>query len=390
MLRQSHALWLLLLVPVAGCRDLEAVPQVPLPPALPAPAVTLPAWTGEWAVGRYAERVSDPSRNRELQVMVYYPAVAPAKVPESVLMDSTAVLLHTTELAQAYGMTAAQSLRSMLTVAGTGTAMASLPTPPPVLLFAPGHRMLPTDYSALLEGLASRGFVVIAVASPGVSGRMRLEDGTVAVPGEADGDACATVADDLAFIRRSLISWDGDPSWPFAHRLNLLRVGVFGQGLGGAAAVLAASNDSAFFAAAMLGGDFVGRSARGGATQPLLWISGQPDGTLGQPMVEWASSDRSERRRLEMWGRVSEQSRSPLHVRVAGLSREGFSDIALLPRAVRSAGVRSERGQLGGADALQLEGALVAEFFADAAVGTHGGVATVVMNHPEARLQPTT
>jgi hypothetical protein len=106
-------------------------------------------------------------------------------------------------------------------------------------------------------------------------------------------------------------------------------------------------------------------------------------------MDQWAVLDRGERRRMEMWAEASSQSRSPLHVRVTGLPRGSYTDATLLAPGILPAIVRPERGALTGMRALSLEESLLGEFFADGMVGTHGGVETVVMGHPEARLQPS-
>src|SRR6185436_3554716 len=129
---------------------------------------TLPAPTGPFAVGRRSFAWRDTTRadplapdstaKRELFAWVWYPAargaarVAPYLPPAWI--DALVRAPRT------------QRLDRVHSHALDAPPLANAPAEFPVLIFSPGLGNLPTNYTSLLEDVASHGYVVVAVAHP--------------------------------------------------------------------------------------------------------------------------------------------------------------------------------------------------------------------------------
>lgn len=149
----------------------------------------------------------------------------------------------------------------------------------PVLVFAPGHGWLATDYSVLLEDLASHGYVIIGIAPVGLADVVRLRDGRTVRKTLGEG---AAIAEDQAHVHRDvrhllsrLAALDADVQAPWHGHLDLRRVGAFGHSLGGTTALVAAATDSIVRAAINLDGDAMGTVTEVRPRQPLLFVSSE-------------------------------------------------------------------------------------------------------------------
>src|SRR5204862_3504891 len=89
----------------------------------------------------------------------------------------------------------------------------------PVLLFAHGANQLPTNYSALIEALVARGYIVVAIVSPGVAPVALQADGRFAGKRDSSAEDIAGMAQDIEFVRRDLAGFDD--SGPLAHRIDM-------------------------------------------------------------------------------------------------------------------------------------------------------------------------
>ncbi len=351
------------------------------------PEVALPVPSGQHQVGRRYEVWGDAGRNRSIPVWIYYPAWLTDSASEPVLADSQWAGLHRDEVARVLGAGPATGLERLRTRARTDARVEPALTPFRVLLFAPARGWLPTDYSALIEELASRGYVVVAFAPPGDAGVVRLPDATVVRVGDAsEASQWRTVAD-FSFIARTLRDRARDPGWPLAGMLDFSRIGVLGHGMGGSAAFLAVAHDTVFDAAASLDGDFLGTSSHDLPEQPLFYLSTQPPGLESAPIEEWCELDRSERRHTEMWNAVRVDSRWSRRAQVFGMEGGNFLDAALMPQLVtRALSTRFSLGAIGGARGIGLAAGLLDSFFGAVFNGSGVNFATATAAFPEARL----
>jgi dienelactone hydrolase len=378
-----------LLAVTTACHDLDAVPPESGGDALSSvvPDVALPVATGSHRVGRRALVWYDAGRERSIPVWIYYPAWVLDSTREPLLGDSLWSALHRDELAPVLGSGPAAGLANLTTTARTNAAIEPSPTPFPVLLFAPARGWLPTDYSGLLEQLASRGFVVVAVAPPGDAAIVRLPDGSVIPTTDASEASHLRTVEDLRFVARILRENATDPGWPLRGMLDLSRVGVFGHGLGGTAAFLAAARDSSFRAAANLDGDFLGTDSDGLPSQPLFYLSTQPAGLENATIDRWAALDRGESRHTQMWNGMRAESRWSLRAQVIGMAGGNFTDAALIPQEVtQSLRGRVTFGAIDGPRGIRLTAGLLENFFAAVFTGSRANFLTASNDFPEARL----
>ena len=258
----------------------------------------------------------------------------------------------------------------------------------PVLVFAHGYHQLPTNYSALLEGLASRGHVVLAIASPGLAEVVPLAGSRMVPSLPLDDRSYDTMARDIASAISELPTLDASTGRAYAGHLDLDRVGVFGHSVGGAAAMLAAARVPEVRAAANLDGDYVGASAVEQPRVPLLYVTTQPPDRPAQPMSDW-DTERNEVRRDRIWRHLASHSPHAIRVRVAGMFHANFQDEALLPASAMSRKLRGNRyGSIGGARGLDLTVRLLAGFFTETMDGAQtDNVLTVVKQFPETDAQ---
>ncbi|MEP6589954.1 MAG: hypothetical protein ABJC19_02120 [Gemmatimonadota bacterium] len=378
----SRWTWTLLLPLVAACQASEADSS----PPFVVPLVTLPSWQGGLDVGRRRELWIDDLRQRPLAVWIFYPAALHDSSTTPVLDDSTWVRLRRNELSHRLGPAATSGLLAMRTHAITDAPVKPWDERFPVLLFAPAAGWLPSDYSGLLEGLASRGFVVVAAAAPGDAGVMLLPDGTVATSRTPDDGTAARLAGDLRFLRQRLIALDAVPASPFHRTLALSSVGALGHGAGGAAAVLAAAADTTIAAVVNLDGEVLRGFRTPVVGQAMLYLSTEPVAMVHRPVERW-SEDRGERRRTEQWERLSASSVRPERVRLSGMHHWNFLDAALVtPEAVAPAVRRVRFGEIDGTRGIRIVADVAAEFFRGAFSHGAAGLGESRALYPEITL----
>jgi dienelactone hydrolase len=272
--------------PAAPPPSTPSMSAAPAAPAAVAP-VEIPAPTGPYKVGTTSWRVTDPARPetfavsaaggtpRQVEVLAWYPAAANAQgKPAPYLRAGLAEL--------------PPPFRSLGDVLPNVRTHATLDAPPlagrkklPVLVFSHGFGGVPSAYTALLEDLASHGYVVLSIVHPYEATAATLADGQVVTLLDATGkprqpffdvlgewahedDAMAKVtgqkkeADQLRLLREYLAGlhatndtlhrWvadtrlvldrlsnlpaDATPTW-LVSRLDLSRIGAFGHSMGG-------------------------------------------------------------------------------------------------------------------------------------------------------------
>ncbi|MCL2807084.1 MAG: hypothetical protein FWD27_02815 [Coriobacteriia bacterium] len=229
------------------------------------PVPTLPTPTGNYAVGVQHLHLVDENRNnsfftgsldkRELMVKIYYPAEDEASQP----------FVHyfrgSKELAGAYlkenGFPGAffQQLAYAQTHSKENLQLARQHSSYPVILFSHGWGFSIELYTSLCEGLASHGYIVIAIDHTYLNGASLLPDRIVRtseapifsgslLPETLRGMA-QTMTDDSIFVIDVLEKLDsGNRDSIFRNRLDLDNIGIAGHSLGGAASYNLAINDS--------------------------------------------------------------------------------------------------------------------------------------------------
>jgi predicted dienelactone hydrolase len=277
-------------------------------PALGA-EVELPAPTGPCAVGRIVFHWTDPTRpeplaprpgaHREVMVYVWYPARTGTDAPRAPYFPHAALVekaVGEAEMRDEFGAALPRVRAGRLRAHAVENAqMPASGKRYPVLIFSHGFGETGLTYAALLEDLASHGYVVAAVEHPYdafcvvfsvdrvVPFAQEKWNAAKAKPGGRVAYQVAQIpirAADIRFVLDQLVRADqaSRPATPLTGRLNLERVGVFGHSLGGMAAARACEGDQRIRAGMNQDSDyegvpFIASSAGKGITQPFLFFA---------------------------------------------------------------------------------------------------------------------
>ncbi|MEV0589254.1 lipase [Nonomuraea sp. NPDC050310] len=327
--------------------------------------LTLPAPTGAHRIGTRSVRLVDTSRRdplvkakpyRELMVSLWYPA-ADSPDPLAPHMAPKAAADWDTRSAPGMGIRP-----GTLDWSGTRThARRNAPFDPtagrlPVVLFTPGDGGPRTLGTALVEDLASRGYLVVTVDHTYEADQVEFPGGRVerAVP-LPDKLTPAVIAKllrsharirlaDLRFVLDRLPAVEG-----LSAAADLSKVGVLGQSIGGSVAAHLTRADDRVDAAVNLDGSYVGPVARTGARKPFLQFAAQDHTRAGDPT--WKT----------FWSATPGWKRE---VRLAGAAHGSFTDLqALVPELTDFVGtidpshsVAAQRAYLGAFFDLHLKG----------------------------------
>ena len=366
-------------------------------------ALTLPAPTGPFAVGRVLSDWRDPATpdalapapgaSRELLVWIWYPAgphagAAPAAdapyvpAPYVPAPTRTAVTRHLGVLLGTF------LTRDLARVRGHSVQDAPVaPQRPayPVVVLRGGASAAVWTNASLAEDLASHGYVVVGFDAPYRTVVVAFPDGRVITrTPENDPEAAIGAPDSARRINRVLGAWvgdvgfvldrlqrlnAGDPAGRFTGRLDLRRVGVVGHSLGGATALQVCHDDLRCTAAVDIDGAPLGTALRDGVPRPTLFILGD-HGDASDPETRRVTADiRS------IYDRLPPGARGL--VTIPGANHFLFSDDGallksqLLQRALRAAGVLG----LGGRRQLALTADCVRRFLDAQLVGVRGAAA---------------
>jgi S-formylglutathione hydrolase FrmB len=247
-------------------------------------AITVPSPTGPFTVGTRVLDLTDTTRDdpylsdgtkREIAVRLWYPASLsqPCKPAE---YTSPAVWKYFSQL------THVRPFR-VYTNSCVNAAMADAPHP--VVVFTPGYTATFTDYTFLLEDLASRGYVVASVDHTYEATAVEFSDGRLvkSVLGSHLGNtwrgdettfSSATLVrlQDFEFVLNELSRLNAQPGGPFANSFDLSKVAIAGHSMGGVAALLTLKLDTRFQAAVMLDAA-VAESSTSGTNKPVLMVA---------------------------------------------------------------------------------------------------------------------
>jgi predicted dienelactone hydrolase len=267
------------LVVLAGVSAASGAPSRP-------DAIAIPRASGPYAVGTTISALTDPSRRepfirasrpRSIVVQFWYPTARTRGTRAAYVSPAVAKQV-------AEGIPGAYKALSQARV----HAFANAPTLRrkggwPVVLFSPGYGVERQLYTGLVEDLASRGFVVIAIDHPEDANVVRFPDGRTVIRTNVPetkatiDKALATRVADVHFLLDQLEDRPRiAPAGPSRADLDLTRIGMFGHSLGGATAANAMLTDPRIDAGADLDGTIYGAAAHSSLTRPFMILAGTP------------------------------------------------------------------------------------------------------------------
>lgn len=335
--------------------------------------LVLPAPTGPYPVGRMEYDWTDQSRadplapragmKRELVVWAWYPAMrVPGAAVAPYLPSKWAQLSD--QQHGFIGQQLFQSNDSIRTHSLDNAPIASAETRYPVLIFEPGLGNIPTQYTTLLEDLASHGYIIFAITPSYSSDVVVFPDGRVADATsagsidnatnlQAAGNQLVKVwAQDVIFVMNQLDRLNATPGTMWNQRLDLARLGVFGHSFGGATAAQVCQMDTRCKAGIDIDGDLFGNVVQTGLERPFIVI--QHD--IG------ACSDtncRSSQREIQAILRTVPRGES-YSLRIKNTQHFNFSDYAVYFSPARALGLL---GSIDGVRGLQITRAYIRAFF---------------------------
>jgi predicted dienelactone hydrolase len=235
-----------------------------------------------WKDAARPERLTrDPKNVREVIVQAWYPTEAIDRGKRAPYMDALDRLPDSVSILPGFLL---RRFDLADTHADLGAGLLESSGKLPVVLFSPGYGASRSFYTGLVAGLASEGFVVLAVDHPYEAALVELSDGRVATTIEefssANPDRKAFMeerqklrVEDLRFVVSNL------DRLPFASHLDENRVAAIGHSFGGASAVRALEVDTRFHAAVNVDGTIYGEISDAPLGRPFLLIESDPSET---------------------------------------------------------------------------------------------------------------
>jgi predicted dienelactone hydrolase len=329
-------------------------------------ATTLPAPTGDFAVGRAIYDWTDdasvdklapvPGTKRELLTWIWYPS-EPAE--PSIAPDDYLPAPLRTEIEHAMGPLLSKFLTRDLSQVHAHSLRNSPVSPRrqsyPVVILRAGASLEVVNYSTLAEDLASHGYVVVGFDAPYRTSIVVFPDGRVMRrtpennPERCEGQEQAQQA---ACVNKVLTAWiadtafvldrleklnSSDVSGKFAGRLDMKRVGVMGHSFGGATAAQFCHDDSRCKAGIDLDGQPFGSVIQAGLPQPFMFVLSDHGHESGPESQQIMANIQSIYDRLPMDGR--------LRIEIRGANHFLFSDDGallkshLVMRTLRALGI---------------------------------------------------
>lgn len=220
--------------------------------------------------------------------------------------------------------------------AGVGVALAAARHRYPVLLFLPGWAGRRADNTALVQELASHGFVVVAIGYQDATCPPQMDLTTPTAFAAtcrraqqrltAVASGCVSVIDALSVLNQA------DPVGRFTDRLNLTRLGVIGHSFGGTIAVQLAAIDPRVTAVVDIDG-WLFDAAPNWIKQPFLFIADDPERAAGAH----TSADDPVRRHTEILATQTTQrwqrgirDHGGWSVTIRGAQHDDFADFVYL------------------------------------------------------------
>jgi predicted dienelactone hydrolase len=317
---------------------------------------TLPKPTGRYAIGRRffywtdesrPETITkDPDDKRRIFVQLWYPAKSSSKVAADYYPGIAELKPKDADYYQKIATHTTENPKPIRAKSGL-----------PLLVFSPGLGATPFGYTAIIEELVSRGFVVAAINHPFDSGDFKFIDGSAirfaTESWERPTSAEWTGDQRKRFFDERRLGWAADVSFVLDRLINnklamklvdAKRIGMFGHSYGGQAASIVCASDPRFKACANLDGMAQGEVVLPGAQgfyqkQPFLFLTKSDEVTDSELlMMNMSRSDYRaiERRRLiERWRpsfriRMSEIESGSYLATYQGIRHNSFGDSLVL------------------------------------------------------------
>lgn len=255
-------------------------------------AYSLPSPDGKYNVTLTTGTLTDYARNissnetiypRELMLSVFQPSTCSSGIYVPYMPEQTAKY-QGPYLQQQFNLPIDLSplfLGAELPVCANEPKDCSIVKHTPILLFSPGWGIPRLYYSVIASAIASEGFTVITIDHPGDANIITYPDGYV-VYGAKPGVPTDEEFTRLTYVRAADASFIIDQlsnATAFSHLLSgpvsTNRIAMLGHSLGGAASVLAASQDSRIRGAIDWDGTLFGSLPEAGLSTPVLYVSEQ-------------------------------------------------------------------------------------------------------------------
>ncbi|WP_214322678.1 alpha/beta hydrolase family protein [Nonomuraea sediminis] len=335
--------------------------------------VSLPAPGGPYAVGTLAMRLVDRSRPdplvkskpyRELMVSLWYPAKDTGQtLPVAPHMSPLAAADWDSHSAPPMGIPkGAVNWGATATHARVGAPVDRRAGKLPVVLFSSGDGGPRTLGTTLVEDLASRGYLVVTVDHTYEADQVEFPGGRLVralpLPRKLTPPVLARLLAlhararlaDMRFVLNQLAGLRH--ATQLRGALDLSRVGVLGQSLGGSVAAQLVHDDARVDAGVNLDGSYVGSVAKTGVTKPFLQVAAEAHTRSSEP--SWKS----------FWQASSGWKRE---LRFKGAAHGSFTDLqVLLPRiaaTVPKVPVRDFVGTIDPERSVSAQRAYIAAFF---------------------------
>lgn len=264
-------------------------------PVLKATKYKLPQPTGLYSVGTTTWHLIDMNRRehhsssqnffRELMVQVWYPALNTANKQKSFYAEPAVIAAQKEWLSKEIQISSKEisHLSSLKSHARVNAPVALQSAKYPVLIFSPGWGGPVTIYTALVEELASHGYIVLGINYPYVSNPVVFPDGRIINPMKQPEDSIErlkirtneyqTWMQDIKFVVDQLVESCNDDDIHQAIDLNC--IGVLGHSFGGSVSLGVCQSDNRIKAGVDLDGKIQLWNEEHILTVPFLFIVAQ-------------------------------------------------------------------------------------------------------------------
>lgn len=274
-----------------------------------------PKPTGIYAVGTTALEFTDASRkeiysensdeNRKLSIRFFYPASITSNAKKYPYLGKKMPYFQQ-YIANQYHLTSAATkllFSTITTHAYENPPVSSAQEKYPVVLFSHGLLGFPADASAaIIENIASHGYIVAAIDHPYFNGLTLYQDGTVITSQklsdqfnkmrwpqqkEFQTQAIKIYKADFKFAIDELTRLNTDPKSIFYQKLDLDRIAVMGHSAGGTSSIEFCRSDDHCKAAINLDGWYDQVIGNEPIKQPLLLIFAEKSLEVSEPTPEY-------------------------------------------------------------------------------------------------------